>query len=61
VRSALEGLQASGTAPCPEYEVCCSETNPPYFANNDANLIVAKYFRVRRSLANRSIKICVKD
>lgn len=49
-RSVLERLQASGVAaPCPEYEISYSETNLPYFANNDANPIVAKYFRVHHS------------
>lgn len=38
-RFALERLQASGATSRSEYEVCYSETNPPYFANNDPNVV----------------------
>lgn len=36
--------KASGAASRSEYEVCYSETNPPYFANNDPNVVRRKTF-----------------
>lgn len=61
-RSALVRLQASGAALRSEYEVCYSETNPPYFENNNANVVRCKTFQSSAlfSRVNKSIKFCKK-